>query len=78
MNRTLAGMHMRNPPHYFSLGAALREFLARRIGVANAHFVNGVSVAQSTVGPTSKSHAGALSDGRTKVGGSRDSEKTTL
>jgi hypothetical protein len=45
MNRTLAGMHMRNPPHYFSLGAALREFVARRIG-ANAHFATGVPVAQ--------------------------------
>ena len=45
MNRTLAGMHMRNPPHYFSLGAALRELVARRIG-ANAHFANGVPVAQ--------------------------------
>ena len=45
MNRTLAGMHMQNPPHYFSLGAALREFVARRIG-ANAHFANGVPVAQ--------------------------------
>ena len=45
MNRTLAGMHMQNPPHYFSLGAALREFVARRLG-ANAHFANGVPVAQ--------------------------------
>ena len=45
MDRTLAGMHMQNPPHYFSLGAALREFGARKLG-ANAHFANGVPVAQ--------------------------------
>ena len=75
MDRTLAGIHMQNPPHYFSLGAALREFGARKLG-ANAHFANGVPVAQIY--------------GRTKLGvpcsierwenegwgGSCDSEKT--
>ena len=45
MNRTLAGMHMQNPPHRFSFGAALRKFVTRKIG-ANDHFANGVPVTQ--------------------------------
>jgi hypothetical protein len=44
MDRTLAGIHMQNPPHCLSLGAAFRELGARKLG-ANAHFANGVPVA---------------------------------
>ena len=45
MDRTLAGIHAQNPPHCLSLGAASREFGARKLG-GNAHFANGVPVAQ--------------------------------
>ena len=46
MDRTLAGIHMQNPLHCLSLGAAFRELGARKLG-ANAHFPNGVPVGQS-------------------------------
>ena len=36
---------MQNPPQYFGLGSALREFVTRKIG-ANAHSANGVPTAE--------------------------------
>ena len=47
INQTVASMHMQSPPHCFSLGAALREFMATKVGTT-ALFATELPAANST------------------------------